>query len=53
VRQIKESLAYVAFDAKAEQKLAEETTVLMRNYTLPDGRGIPLRVEYHEISRVT
>jgi actin-related protein 2 len=45
VRQIKESLAYVAFDAKAEQKLAEETTVLMRNYTLPDGRVISLGQE--------
>ena len=45
VRQIKESLAYVAFDAKAEQKLAEETTVLMRNYTLPDGRVISIGQE--------
>ena len=45
VRQIKETLAYVAYDAKAEQQLAEDTTVLMRNYTLPDGRVISLGQE--------
>ena len=32
----------MAYDAKEEQKLAEETTVLMRHYTLPDGRQISL-----------
>ena len=37
VREMKEKLAYVAIDPKTEQKLAEETTVVMRSYTLPDG----------------
>ena len=39
---MQESLAYVAYDAKEEQRLAEETTVLMRTYALPDGRVISL-----------
>lgn len=40
VRQIKEKLCYVAYDVKAEEKLADETTVLVETYTLPDGRII-------------
>ena len=40
VREMKEKLAYVAIDPKSEQRLAEETTVVMRSYTLPDGRTI-------------
>ena len=38
VRQIKEKLCYVAIDIDAERKLALETTCLMENYTLPDGK---------------
>lgn len=40
VRQIKEDLCYVAADIKEERKLALETTVLVKKYTLPDGRVI-------------
>src|SRR4051812_22271445 len=35
VRQIKEKLCYVSYDLELDQKLAEETTVLVENYTLP------------------
>ncbi|CAD7705452.1 unnamed protein product [Ostreobium quekettii] len=45
VRQIKEELCYMAFDVKREQKLARETTCLMKSYTLPDGRVIKLGPE--------
>ncbi|EGD76875.1 actin [Salpingoeca rosetta] len=40
VREIKEKLCYVAYDIETEQRLANETTVLVENYTLPDGRVI-------------
>jgi len=40
VRQIKEKLCYVAYDLEEEEKLSNETTVLVENYTLPDGRVI-------------
>ncbi|KAG2435790.1 hypothetical protein HXX76_006986 [Chlamydomonas incerta] len=45
VRDIKEQLAYVAFDYAAELRLARETTHCMRSYTLPDGRVIRLGPE--------
>jgi hypothetical protein len=37
VREIKEKLCYVAYNATQERALAEETTVLVEEYTLPDG----------------
>lgn len=40
VRQMKEKLCYVGYDMKVEQQLANETTVLVERYTLPDGRVI-------------
>jgi len=40
VRLMKEKLCYVAYDVETEQKLANETTVLVEQYTLPDGRVI-------------
>jgi len=40
VRLIKEKLCYVAYDVAAEEGLASETTVLVEQYTLPDGRVI-------------
>jgi len=40
VRLIKEKLCYVAYDVAAEESLASETTVLVEQYTLPDGRVI-------------
>ncbi|EWC46630.1 actin-related protein 2 [Drechslerella stenobrocha 248] len=48
VRQIKEKLCYVSYDLKLDQKLAEETTVLVENYTLPDGRVIRIGSERFE-----
>lgn len=48
VRQIKEKLCYVAHDINQERKLALETTCLMENYTLPDGRVIKLGRERFE-----
>jgi actin-related protein 2 len=48
VRQIKEKLCYVAYDIEKERKLAQETTCLMENYTLPDGKVIKLGRERFE-----
>jgi len=48
VRQIKEKLCYVAYDIELEQRLATETTVLVENYTLPDGRVIKVGSERFE-----
>ena len=50
VRQIKEKLCYVCNDAKREMKLAEETTVLVSSYTLPDGRVIKIGSERFQAS---
>lgn len=48
VQEIKEKFAYVALDIKKERKLAEETTVLVEKYTLPDGRVIKIGHERFE-----
>ena len=48
VRQIKEKFCYVANDITLERKLALETTCLMENYTLPDGRVIKIGRERFE-----
>jgi len=40
VRQIKEKLCYVGYDLDLENRLAQETTVLVAKYKLPDGRVI-------------
>lgn len=40
VRAMKEKLCYVGYNVEQEQKLANETTVLVENYSLPDGRVI-------------
>ncbi|CAG8575439.1 16324_t:CDS:2 [Cetraspora pellucida] len=48
VRQIKEKLCYVSYDIPLDQKLATETTVLVENYTLPDGRVIKVGSERFE-----
>jgi actin-related protein 2 len=45
VRQIKEKFCYVALDYETEKRLALETTCLMEQYTLPDGRVIKLGFE--------
>jgi len=52
VRQIKEKFCYVGYDLEIESRLALETTVLMQQYTLPDGRVIKLGRERYEASEV-
>lgn len=48
VRELKEKLCFVAHDVKQERQLALDTTVLMENYTLPDGRTIKVGGERFE-----
>lgn len=48
VRQMKEKLCYVSYDLELDHKLAEETTVLVESYTLPDGRTIRVGSERFE-----
>ena len=48
VRQIKEKLCYVSYDLELDHRLAEETTVLVESYTLPDGRVIRIGSERFE-----
>ncbi|KAH8926182.1 Actin/actin-like protein [Atractiella rhizophila] len=48
VRGIKEKLCYVSYDLALDKKLAEETTCLVENYTLPDGRVIKVGSERYE-----
>jgi len=52
VRQIKEQLCYVGYDLELEKRLAQETTVLVRSYTLPDGRIIRVGGERFEAPEV-
>jgi len=52
VRQIKEKLCYVGSDIALENKLALETTVLIKTYTLPDGRVIKVGQERFEAPEV-
>ncbi|XP_030854228.1 actin-related protein 2 isoform X3 [Strongylocentrotus purpuratus] len=40
VRAMKEKLCYVGYNVEQEQKLSNETTVLVESYSLPDGRQI-------------
>lgn len=48
VRQMKEKLCYVGYDLELETRLSQETTVLVENYTLPDGRVIKVGSERFE-----
>ncbi|KAH0969113.1 hypothetical protein GBA52_029033 [Prunus armeniaca] len=43
--EIKEKLCYISFDYKREYQLGLETTILVKNYTLPDGRVIKVGTE--------
>jgi len=52
VRQIKEKLCYVGYDLELEKRLANETTVLVEQYTLPDGRVIHVGGERFEAPEV-
>ena len=48
VRQVKEKLCYVSYDLELDQRLSEDTTVLVESYTLPDGRVIRVGSERFE-----
>ena len=48
VRQIKEKVCYVSYDLDLDTKLARETTTLVENYELPDGRVIKIGQERFE-----
>lgn len=50
IQELKEKLCYVARDPNEERRLAQETTVLVKNYTLPDGRTIKIGRERYEAS---
>lgn len=52
VRQIKEKLCYVGYDLELEKRLADQTTVLVEKYTLPDGRVISVGGERFEAPEV-
>ena len=52
VREIKEKLCYVAYNYEKEMRLADETTVLMKNYELPDGRLLKIGSERFEATEV-
>jgi len=52
VRQIKEQVCYVGYDLELEKRLAQETTVLTKTYTLPDGRIIKVGGERFEAPEV-
>ena len=41
---MKEKLCYVGYNIEQEQKLSTETTVLVENYQLPDGRIIKVSI---------
>ncbi|KAI9152819.1 hypothetical protein LWI28_001671 [Acer negundo] len=45
VREIKEKLCYISYDYKREYQLGLETTILVKNYTLPVGRVIKVGTE--------
>ena len=48
VRMMKEKLCYVGYDIESEQNLALQTTVLVEQYELPDGRVIKVGGERFE-----
>jgi len=45
IAEMKSKLCYVAHDLKAEQKLAQETTLVDQVYTLPDSRQVRISTE--------
>ncbi|VEU21949.1 DEKNAAE102925 [Brettanomyces naardenensis] len=48
VRQIKEKFCYVSYDLGFDSKLSNETTTLVENFELPDGRIIKIGSERFE-----
>jgi len=52
VREIKEAQCYVAYDTEAEKKLALETTLLDKDYKLPNGQTIRIGAERFEAAEI-
>lgn len=52
VRLIKEQCCYVGYDLDVEKRLALETTTLLQNFILPDGREIKVGMERFEAPEV-
>lgn len=48
VREIKEQLCFVSYDRHKDRKLAEETTLLDKDFKLPDGKSIRIGRERFE-----
>jgi len=48
LREIKESMCYVAYDIPRDRKLAQETTVVEKEYKLPDNSTIVVGRERFE-----
>lgn len=48
VKDIKEKMCYAAQDLKQDRRLVRETTVLVENYTLPDGTSVRVGREKFE-----
>lgn len=48
VRMLKEEECFVAYDIEQEQRLALETTFLVKEATLPDGRNVKMSAERFE-----
>merc|ERR550519_118365 len=51
-RQIKEKCCFVGYDLEIENRLALETTTLIKKYTLPDGRVIKLDRERYQAPEI-
>ena len=52
VRLIKEQCCYVGYDLDVERRLGLETTTLLQNFILPDGREIKVGMERYEAPEV-
>lgn len=52
VREVKQRLCYVAYDLAKERKLAAETTLVDRQYTLPDSRTMRVATERFEAPEI-
>lgn len=52
IRMMKEKLCYISYNIEQEQKLAMETTFLVKNYELPDGRIIKVARERFEAPEI-